>query len=113
MTTDALRSFVLEAELLGFDSIWAGDHVFYRADVLQPLQLLSWVGAPTARLGLGSSASAVFPVRGPRAPPRAPTSSSAVSTRSRRRRPRRAAARDPWVLPSSRVSASMPIEWKL
>jgi len=55
MTTDDLRSFVLEAESLGFDSIWAGDHVFYRADVLQPLQLLSWVAALTSRVRLGTA----------------------------------------------------------
>src|SRR5439155_7664709 len=55
MTTDDLRSFVLEAEFLGFDSIWVGDHVFYRADVLQPLQLLSWVAALTSRVRLGTA----------------------------------------------------------
>jgi probable F420-dependent oxidoreductase len=55
MNTDDLRGFVLEAESLGFDSIWAGDHVFYRVDVLQPLQLLSWVAALTTRVGLGTA----------------------------------------------------------
>src|SRR5207248_9810439 len=55
MTADAVRSFVVEAESLGFDSIWAGDHVFYRADVLQPLELLPWAAAVTTRVRLGTA----------------------------------------------------------
>ena len=52
----ALRDFVIEAEKLGFDSIWVGDHVFYHVDVVQPLHLLTWVAAQTTRVRLGTAA---------------------------------------------------------
>ena len=52
---EALRRFVTRAEALGFDSIWVGDHVFYRTDVLQPLHLLTWVAAQTTRVHLGQA----------------------------------------------------------
>ena len=55
MDVEALRAFILEAEKLGFSSIWAGDHVFYRSDVLQPLELLTWVAAQTSRVRLGTA----------------------------------------------------------
>jgi len=55
LRTEELKTFVREAEALGFDSIWAGDHVFYRTDVLQPLQLLSWIAALTDRVRLGTA----------------------------------------------------------
>jgi probable F420-dependent oxidoreductase len=51
----ALRAFVQRAEALGFDSIWAGDHVFYHMDVPQPLHLLTWVAALTTRVRIGTS----------------------------------------------------------
>ena len=51
----ALRLFVTRAEELGFESIWVGDHVFYRVDVLQPLHLLTWVAAQTTRVRLGTA----------------------------------------------------------
>ncbi len=53
--TDALRSYVLEAEALGFHSIWVGDHVFYRVDILDPLTMLTWVAAQTTRVRLGTA----------------------------------------------------------
>ena len=53
--TDALRSFVLEAEALGYHSIWVGDHVFYRVDILDPLTMLTWVAAQTTRVRLGTA----------------------------------------------------------
>ena len=52
---EATRRFVLEAERLGFDSIWAGEHVFYRVDVPEPLHLLTWVAAQTSRMRLGTA----------------------------------------------------------
>ena len=52
---DALRSFVLEAEALGYHSIWVGDHVFYRVDVVDPLTMLTWVAAQTTRVRLGTA----------------------------------------------------------
>ena len=50
-----IREFVQEAESLGFHSIWVGDHVFHRVDVLDPLSLLAWVAALTSRVRLGTS----------------------------------------------------------
>jgi probable F420-dependent oxidoreductase len=52
---EALRAWVLRAEDLGFDSIWAGDHVFYKTDVLQPLHMLTWIAAHTSRVRLGQA----------------------------------------------------------
>jgi probable F420-dependent oxidoreductase len=51
----AIRRFVTRAEELGFESIWAGDHVFYGSDVIQPLHLLTWVAAHTSRVRLGTA----------------------------------------------------------
>jgi alkanesulfonate monooxygenase SsuD/methylene tetrahydromethanopterin reductase-like flavin-dependent oxidoreductase (luciferase family) len=34
---EAIRAYVQHAEALGFHSIWAGDHIFYHVDVVQPL----------------------------------------------------------------------------
>lgn len=53
--TAKLREFVLAVERLGLHSVWAGDHVFYRVDVLQPLHLLTWVSALTSRVKLGTA----------------------------------------------------------
>ena len=50
-----LRAFVLAAEELGFHSIWVGDHVYHHVDVLQPLELLTWVAALTNRVRLGTA----------------------------------------------------------
>ena len=50
-----IERFVVRAEELGFHAIWVGDHVFYHADVLQPLHLLTWVAAKTSRVRLGQA----------------------------------------------------------
>lgn len=50
-----IERFVVRAEELGFHAIWAGDHVFYHSDVLQPLHLLTWVAAKTSRVRLGQA----------------------------------------------------------
>jgi probable F420-dependent oxidoreductase len=50
-----IERFVVRAEALGFHAIWAGDHVFYPSDVLQPLHLLTWVAAKTSRVRLGQA----------------------------------------------------------
>ena len=52
---EALRAWAVRAEELGFDSIWAGDHVFYNTDVLQPLHMLTWIAAQTTRVRLGQA----------------------------------------------------------
>ncbi|HEU0074840.1 MAG TPA: LLM class flavin-dependent oxidoreductase [Dehalococcoidia bacterium] len=51
----AIRAFVVRAEELGFSSIWASDHVFYKVDVLQPLHLLTWISAFTTRVRLSTA----------------------------------------------------------
>jgi probable F420-dependent oxidoreductase len=53
--TAAVRAFVTRAEELGFSSVWAGDHVFYGVDVLQPLHLLTWIAGFTTRVRLGTA----------------------------------------------------------
>jgi probable F420-dependent oxidoreductase len=50
-----IARFVIRAEELGFRTIWAGDHVFYHSDVLQPLHLLTWIAAKTSRVRLGQA----------------------------------------------------------
>jgi len=52
---EAVRSFILEAENLGYHSIWVGDHVYYRVDVIDPLVLLTWAAAQTSRVRLGTA----------------------------------------------------------
>jgi probable F420-dependent oxidoreductase len=52
---EKFKSFIQHAEALGFNSIWAGDHVFYHVDVLQPLHLLTWAAALTSRVELGTA----------------------------------------------------------
>ncbi|MQF83065.1 LLM class flavin-dependent oxidoreductase [SAR202 cluster bacterium AD-802-E10_MRT_200m] len=49
------QRFVVEAETLGFHSIWAGDHVFHKVDVLDPLTLLGWISGLTTNIRLGTS----------------------------------------------------------
>jgi alkanesulfonate monooxygenase SsuD/methylene tetrahydromethanopterin reductase-like flavin-dependent oxidoreductase (luciferase family) len=51
----ALIDFATEAELLGFDSLWAGDSLVARAR-LDPLVVLSAVAAATHRVTLGTAA---------------------------------------------------------
>ncbi|KOG64521.1 F420-dependent oxidoreductase [Streptomyces griseoflavus] len=50
-----LLEFARQAELLGFDSVWAGDSLTARPR-LDPLVLLSAVGAVTSRVTLGTAA---------------------------------------------------------
>ena len=52
---EAVRRFILEAENLGYHSIWVGDHVYYRVDVVDPLVLLTWAAAQTTRVRLGTA----------------------------------------------------------
>ena len=52
---EAVRRFILEAENLGYHSIWVGDHVYYRVDVVEPLVLLTWAAAQTSRVRLGTA----------------------------------------------------------
>ncbi len=52
---EAVRRFILEAENMGYHSIWVGDHVYYRVDVVDPLVLLTWAAAQTSRVRLGTA----------------------------------------------------------
>jgi probable F420-dependent oxidoreductase len=66
---DEVASFARRAEELGFDSIWATDHLlhgslFYREPWLDPLVALSYAAAVTSRVRLGTSIL-VMPTRHP------------------------------------------------
>jgi probable F420-dependent oxidoreductase len=70
---DAVRGFAASAESLGFDSLWVQEHLFYPqpalgyagatgvpwpeayAQLLSPLELLSFVAGMTSRIRLGTS----------------------------------------------------------
>lgn len=51
---NALGALAAEAEALGFDSLWAGDHVAFPAPILDPLQVLSCFASHTRRVRLGT-----------------------------------------------------------
>jgi probable F420-dependent oxidoreductase len=64
-----IASFARHAERLGFDSLWATDHllhgsVFYRAPWLDPLLSLAFAASVTSRVRLGTSVL-VMPTRHP------------------------------------------------
>jgi probable F420-dependent oxidoreductase len=64
-----IASFAARAEELGFDSLWATDHllhgsIFYRASWLDPLLSLAFAASVTTRVRLGTSIL-VMPTRHP------------------------------------------------
>ena len=64
-----LTAFARRAEELGFDSLWATDHllhgsVFYRTSLLDPILSLTFAAAATSRVRLGTSIL-VMPTRHP------------------------------------------------
>jgi probable F420-dependent oxidoreductase len=68
-TGDEIAAFARRAEDLGFDSLWATDHllhgsVFYDVPWLDPLLCLSFAAAVTSRVRLGTSIL-VIPTRHP------------------------------------------------
>jgi len=68
-TGAALAAFARRAENLGFDSVWATDHLlhqsrFYAVPWLDPVVSLAYVAAATSRLRLGTSVL-VLPTRHP------------------------------------------------
>lgn len=68
-TGDELAAFARRAEDLGFDSVWATDHLlhqsrFYAVPWLDPIISLTYVAARTSRLRLGTSVL-VMPTRHP------------------------------------------------
>ncbi len=64
----ALIAYAVEAEALGFDSVWVWDHIFLGVDppfpVLDSLTLLAAVAARTTRIKLGTGVL-VLPLRNP------------------------------------------------
>lgn len=59
---DAIRRAAVHAEELGFDDVWVSDHVAIPASqdypspfLFDPLVALTWAGAVTTRVGLGTS----------------------------------------------------------
>jgi probable F420-dependent oxidoreductase len=68
-TGDEVAAFARHAEELGFDSVWATDHllhgsVFYRTPWLDPILSLTFASAVTSRVRLGTSIL-VMPTRHP------------------------------------------------
>ena len=68
-TGTELAAFARRAEDLGFDSVWATDHLlhqsrFYAVPWLDPIVSLTYVAATTSRLRLGTSVL-VLPTRHP------------------------------------------------
>jgi probable F420-dependent oxidoreductase len=52
------------AEALGYDSIWAGDHISFHIPILESLTLLSFMAAATERITLGTAVY-LMPLRPP------------------------------------------------
>lgn len=48
-----IADYAMAAEDLGFDSLWIGDHLRWRAPMAEPLTTLSYVAARTTRIRLG------------------------------------------------------------
>jgi probable F420-dependent oxidoreductase len=59
-----LGALAAEAEALGFDSLWAGDHVAFPAPIIDPLQVLAIFASHTQRVRLGTCVY-VLPLRHP------------------------------------------------
>jgi probable F420-dependent oxidoreductase len=64
--TDAstLGTLAAEAEALGFDSLWAGDHIAFPAPILDPFQVLACFASHTRRVRLGTCVY-LLPLRHP------------------------------------------------
>lgn len=64
MNAGALGALAAEAEALGFDSLWAGDHIAFPAPILDPLQVLTCCASHTRRVRLGTCVY-LLPLRHP------------------------------------------------
>ncbi len=74
--TDGLTEMAVKAEDMGFDSVWVTDHIIvphvipdrpdivYRHDMLEPLALLTHLGAVTKKVKIGTSVI-ILPYRNP------------------------------------------------
>ena len=73
---DALTDMAVRAEQMGFDSVWVTDHIIvphripgrqdivYRHDMLEPISLLTHLGAVTTKVNIGTSV-VILPYRNP------------------------------------------------
>ena len=73
---DALTNMAVQAEQMGFDSVWVTDHIIvphqipdrqdivYRHDMLEPISLLTHLGAVTTKVNIGTSV-VILPYRNP------------------------------------------------
>jgi probable F420-dependent oxidoreductase len=59
-----LGALAAEAERLGFDSLWAGDHIAFPAPILDPLQVLAAYAAHSRHIRLGTCVY-LLPLRHP------------------------------------------------
>jgi len=76
LEVDNLTSTAVKAEEMGFDSVWVTDHIIvpheipdrpdivYRHDMLEPVSLLTHLGAVTSRIKIGTSVI-ILPYRNP------------------------------------------------
>ncbi len=60
----ALGALAREAEELGFDSLWMGDHIAFPAPILDPFQILACFASHTTRVRLGTCVY-LLPLRHP------------------------------------------------
>ena len=63
-SANALGALAAEAEALGFDSLWAGDHIAFPAPILDPLLVLACFASHTQRVRLGTCVY-LLPLRHP------------------------------------------------
>ncbi|UCE84646.1 MAG: LLM class flavin-dependent oxidoreductase [Deltaproteobacteria bacterium] len=61
---DDVLSLSRRIETLGFDSIWAGDHISFHVPIIESITLLSFVAAATERVRLGTGVY-LLPLRHP------------------------------------------------
>lgn len=59
-----IRKFAMRAETLGYDSLWLQERIIGDFNILEPVTLLSYVAAITAKLRLGTSVM-LLPLRNP------------------------------------------------
>jgi probable F420-dependent oxidoreductase len=52
---DLIRDFAVRAEALGYDSLWVQESILGKVPVLEPISLLTYAAALTARVRLGTS----------------------------------------------------------
>ena len=64
LSRDAALTQAREAEALGFDSLWVGDHIAFHVPILESLSLVSFLAGATERVMLGTGVY-LLPLRHP------------------------------------------------